>query len=164
MTGHHDRQRLVYCALSTIWASSASLPGTSTAPCTLCPAVVQPCHKPNPNRAHHGLADGISSALRKTLWVRAGPRCVQASSLAGALQGSAAATDNHISLEMARGSTAVAEKCSSCSCILMLHTHPIPPGGMQPFSELLASLIIDRILGNTLRWSKPSGPRSEQVT
>lgn len=98
------------------------------------------------------------------LWVRAGPRCVQASSLAGALQGSAAARDNHISLEMASGSTAVVEKCSSCPCVLMLRTHPIPPGERRPVSELLAWLIIDRILGNALRWSKPSAPRSEQVT
>lgn len=66
--------------------------------------------------------------------------------------------------EMARGSTAVVEKCSSCPCILTLCTHPIPPRGGQPLSELLASLIIDRILGNALRWSKPSAPRSETVT
>lgn len=112
VASHHDRQRLVYCTLSPIWARSASFPGTNTAPHTLCPGLIQPCHKPNPNRAHHGLADGISSALRKTLWVRAGPRCVQASSLAGALQGSAVARDNHISLEMPKGSTAVLEKCS----------------------------------------------------
>lgn len=148
VTNHHDRQRLVYCTPSPIWASSASLPGTNTAPGNICPALVQPCHKPNPNRAHHGLADGISSTLRKMLWVRAGPCCVQASSLAGALQGSTEARDNHISLEMASGSTAVVEKCSSCPCIPMLRTHPTPAGGRQPFSELLASLIIDRILGN----------------
>lgn len=126
VTNHHDRQRLVYCNPSPTWVSSAFLPGTNTAPGNFCSALVQPCQKSNPNRAHHGLADGISSTLRKMLWVRAGPICVQASSLAGALQGSPAARDNHISLEMARGSTAVVEKCSSCPCIPMLHTRPTP--------------------------------------